>query len=348
MKVALITDQHFGARGDSQQCLNYYQNFYDNIFFPKLEEHNIDFVMILGDTFDRRKFINFNTLARAKSMFFDKLQEKNIKVAMIAGNHDTYYKNTNEVNSPDLLLVEYNNITIIDKPMTITHGATYICMLPWICADNYEVSMKEIEETPAEICMGHLEIAGFTMYRGHESTEGMDVGKFAKFSKVFSGHYHTKSSKGNIHYLGNPYELTWQDYNDPRGFHIFDLLTEELEFVYNPYTMFERYEYDDTQQLMNDFERFTDKYVKIIVVNKTDLYKFDQFVNNVYKNNPQDVKIVEDFSEFADGEVDENINLEDTSSVLMNYIESLDTDLDKEKIKRFMKSLHTEALNIIV
>lgn len=344
MKIAVITDQHFGARGDSGQCLDYYQKFYDGTFFPALTEKKVEAVYILGDTFDRRKYVNFNTLARAKKMFFDRLEEMNMPIVMIAGNHDTYYKNTNEVNSPDLLLVEYSNITIIDTPTTIIDGV-YVCMLPWICADNYHASLEEIKNTKAEICMGHLEIAGFTMYRGHESQDGLDPSIFNKFDTVFSGHYHHKSSKGNIHYLGNPYELTWQDYNDPRGFHIFDLQTRDLEFIQNPHTMFERYEYDDTQTVINDFSRFTDKYVKIIVVNKTDLYKFDLFINSLYQSNPQDVKIVEDFSEFTDGEVDENINLEDTSSVLMDYIDSLETDNDKEKIKKFMKSLYMEALN---
>ena len=141
--------------------------------------------------------------------------------------------------------------------------------------------------------------------------------------------------------------MTWQDYNDPRGFHIFDLETRKLDFIQNPYSLFERFEYDDSVFDPDgvDTNAFADKYVKIIVVNKTDLYKFDKFINRVYQRNPLDVKIVEDFSEFTEGEVDENINLEDTSSVLSNYIDSLETEVDKEKIKSFMKTLYTEALN---
>ena len=347
MRIAIITDQHFGARGDSTQCLDYYEKFYNNVFFPKLEENDIGTVYILGDTFDRRKYVNFNTLARAKKMFFDKLDERDIRVVMIAGNHDTYYKNTNDVNSPDLLLCEYTNIAIIDRPTTVTEDGTDICMLPWICADNYEDTMNTISSTKAEVCMGHLEIAGFQMYRGAESHDGMDRSTFKKFSKVFSGHYHHKSEDDNVFYLGNPYELTWQDYNDPRGFHLFDLETYELEFIQNPYTMFYRYEYDDTNLnvLEFDYSVFTNNYVKIVVVNKTNLYSFDMFINNVYKNNPLDVKIIEDFSEFNNGEVDETINLEDTSSVLTNYIDSINTDVDKDKVKTFMKTLYTEALN---
>lgn len=347
MKVAIITDQHFGARGDSVQCLDYYELFYKNVFFPKLEEQGIKHIIILGDTFDRRKFINFNTLARAKKMFFDTAYDNDIMITMIAGNHDTYYKNTNDVNSPELTLAEYINIIIITRPETVEVHGTPVCFLPWICADNYADSMNEIKNTRAEICMGHLEIAGFAMYRGAESHDGLSKDAFSKFDMVFSGHYHHKSDDGHIFYLGNPYELTWQDYNDPRGFHIFDLQTRKLEFIQNPYSLFERFEYDDSTYDPDgiDTSHFTDKYVKIIVVNKSDLYKFDKFINRVYQKNPLEVKIVEDFSEFTEGEVDENINLEDTSSVLSNYIDSLETEVDKEKIKVFMKALYTEAIN---
>ena len=347
MKVAIITDQHFGARNDSIQCLDYYQNFYDNIFFPKLEAQQIKHILILGDTFDRRKFINFNTLSRAKKMFFDKAYDNDIFITMIAGNHDTYYKNTNDVNSPELTLAEYINTVIITRPETVEVHGVPVCFLPWICSDNYVDSMNEIKNTRAEICMGHLEIAGFAMYRGAESHEGLSKDIFNKFDLVFSGHFHHKSDDGHIYYLGNPYELTWQDYKDPRGFHIFDLETRKLEFIKNTYSLFERFEYDDTIFDPDgvDTSFATDKYVKIVVVNKTDLYKFDKFINRIYQKNPLEVKIIEDFSEFTDGEVDESINLEDTSNVMSNYIDSLETEVDKEKIKNFMKALYTEALN---
>jgi DNA repair exonuclease SbcCD nuclease subunit len=349
MKVAIITDQHFGARNDSTQCLDYYEQFYKNVFFPKLKEEGITTILILGDTFDRRKYINFNSLARAKKMFFDVAYENDMMITMIAGNHDTYYKNTNDVNSPELTLAEYINIIIVTRPETVPIHGIPVCFLPWICADNYQDSMNEIKNTKAEICMGHLEIAGFAMYRGVESHDGLSKDAFGKFDMVFSGHYHHRSDDGHIYYLGNPYELTWQDYNDPRGFHLFDLQTRELEFIQNPYSLFERYEYDDTLNEEDPlFVNFKDKYVKVVVVNKTDYHKFDKFITNLYNANPLEVKIIEDFSEFTEGQVDDTINLEDTSSVLSNYIDSLETDVDKERIKSFMKSLYTEAINIEV
>jgi DNA repair exonuclease SbcCD nuclease subunit len=350
LKVAIITDQHFGARNDSTAFLDFYEKFYSETFFPCLDTNNIDTVLILGDTFDRRKYINFYSLDRAKKMFFDKLEERNITVYMIAGNHDTYFKNTNEVNSPDLLLAEYSNIRLIHKASDITIHDTPICFVPWICPDNYQESLETMNNSKADICMGHFEIAGFAMYRGMESHEGLSKELFNRFDLVFSGHYHHRSDDGHVYYLGNPYELTWQDYNDPRGFHLFDIDERSLEFIRNPHTMFSKIEYDDTTEdpSKSDYGYLNNKYVKIIVVNKNDFYKFDKFITKVYNANPAEVKIIEDFSEFNEGEIDSNINLEDTLDVLSTYVESVQTDLDKERVKTFMKSLYTEAVNLDV
>jgi len=350
MRVAIITDQHFGARNDSTAFLDFYERFYNDTFFSTLDSNNIESVLILGDTFDRRKYVNFYSLDRAKKMFFDKLEERGIKVFMIAGNHDTYFKNTNEVNSPELLLAEYTNIHLINNAQDILVHDTPICFVPWICPDNYEESIETINASKAEICMGHFEIAGFAMYRGMESHEGLSKDLFKRFDMVFSGHYHHRSDDGHIYYLGNPYELTWQDYNDPRGFHLFDLQTRQLEFIRNPNTMFERVEYDDSliDPSVADYTHLSNKYVKIVVVNKNDFYKFDKFITKVYNANPYEVKIIEDFSEFSEGEIDSDINLEDTLDVLSNYIDSVETDLDKDRVKTFMKSLYTEAINLEV
>jgi DNA repair exonuclease SbcCD nuclease subunit len=350
MKVAIITDQHFGARNDSIAFLDFYQNFYDNTFFPTIDSAGIDTVLILGDTFDRRKYVNFYSLQRAKEMFFDKLEERGITVYMLAGNHDTYYKNTNDVNSPDLLLTQYNNIEVIDSPKTINLNGFDVCMVPWICAENYEESIDVMKNTPATLCMGHFEIAGFAMYRGMESHEGLSKETFDKFDMVFSGHYHHRSNDNHIYYLGNPYELTWQDHNDPRGFHLFDLENRQLGFIQNPYTMFTRIEYNDKEVEPLDLTSLdlNGKYVKLIVVNKTDYYKFDKFTQLLYNKGCADIKIIEDLSEFQEGEINEDINLEDTVSVLSNFIDSIETDVDKEKVKSYMRGLYTEAINIEV
>ena len=354
MKVAIITDQHFGARGDAIHFLDYYEKFYRETFFRIIDENNINTVLILGDTFDRRKYINFHSLQRAKTMFFDELQKRDIVVYMLVGNHDTYYKNTNDVNSPNLLLSEYFNITVINTPQTIhldyANETSDICMMPWICADNYDQSLQEIKMTNATICMGHFEIQGFTMHRGAVCTDGLEPSIFDKFDLVFSGHYHHRSNNGSIHYLGNPYELTWMDYNDPRGFHLFDLSTRELEFIENPNRMFHRIVYDDKVESLQsitqkDLSIYSGKYVKVVVVNKTNPYMFDVFINNLYKVNPVDIAIAEDFTDIEESEEDIINETEDTTTILNKYVDNLTTDLNKDKLKVLLKELYVEALN---
>jgi DNA repair exonuclease SbcCD nuclease subunit len=351
MKVAIITDQHFGARNDSPIYLDFYQKFYDNIFFPSLDAAGINTVLILGDTFDRRKYVNFYALDRSKKMFFDKLRDKNIEVWMLAGNHDTYYKNTNEINSPDLLLADYTNIHVIDEPTTIDVGIK-VCMMPWICAENYEASMKELKDTSAQVCMGHFEISGFAMYKGMESHEGLSKDIFKKFDMVFSGHYHHRSDDGHIYYLGNPYELTWSDYNDPRGFHFFDINTRELEFVENPYRMFHKVHYNDQdktyEELMAvDFEQYRGTCIKVIVHAKTNPYWFDMFVEALEKSGIANIQVVDD---------NLNLNLEDDDSIidqaedvitiLNKYVDSIEMNVDKKDVYKLMSSLYNEAMSV--
>lgn len=353
MKVAIITDQHFGVRNDSPQFLDYYEKFYKDTFFPTLDNESISTVLVLGDTFDRRKYVNFNTLKRAKEMFFDELERRNIHVIMIVGNHDTFFKNTNDVNSVDLLLENYKNITIIENAKTVKIDGLEVCMLPWICAENYVDSINEIKNTKASICMGHLEIAGFAMYRGMHSDEGLERGLFDKFEYTFSGHYHHKHNFGNIYYLGNPYELTWQDYADPRGFHIFDFGTLDVPtFIQNPNSMFHKIMYDDKAESVidinaKDLSKYTDTHVKVVVVNKTNPYLFEKFVNRLYQINPADVTIAEDFSELTEELNSDTIDqADDTLSILNKYVDTIKEDhIDNSKLKNIFKELYVEALN---
>ena len=349
MKVAIITDQHFGARNDSLHFIEFYEKFYRDTFFPRLLKEKIDTVLILGDTFDRRKYVNFYSLQRAKQMFFDKLSEHKIDVHMLVGNHDTYYKNTNDVNSPDLLLEDYDNIKTISSPTTLNLGGQDILMMPWICAENYDESMRMIKESTAPICMGHFEIQGFQMYRGAPSHDGLDMSVFSKFDVVFSGHYHHKSKRGNIHYLGNPYELTWQDYDDDRGFHIFDTKSQKLTFVKNPNSIFKRISYDDkgvdTKTITEmDLTPYKGAYVKVLVVNKTNPYLFDLFVNNLHQIGPVDVTIAEDILELEDEDIDVD-QTEDTTTILNKYVDNLATDLNKDKLKTMLREMYVDALN---
>lgn len=350
MKIALITDTHFGARSDSLAFDNFFRKFYTDFFFPELERRGIKTIVHLGDVFDRRKYINYNTLRNCKEYFFKAAQDADIEVHMIPGNHDTYFKNTNDVNSPDLLLKEYTNVNVYPTVTELEFDKRKILFMPWICSDNYEQSMEAVKETDATACFGHFEFAGFQMYKGMPNEHGMDTNNFSKFDLVCSGHYHHRSSNGNILYLGNPYEITWSDYDDKRGFNIYDTKDNSIEFLANPFTIFHKIYYDDTtdagRDLIDgvDFTSIASGCVKVIVVRKTDFSYFDNFIEKLYRCNLTELKIIEDFSEFEDDAVgDVEVNLDDTMSLLGDYVDNVNTDLDKERLKTVLRTLYVEA-----
>ncbi len=181
MKVAIITDTHYGARKGSKHLHDHFEKFYDDIFFPTLQAEGINTVIHMGDAFDSRKSIDYQSLEWSKRVVFDRL--KNYDVRMIVGNHDCYYKNTNNVNSPELLLQTYNNIKTYSEVSEITLDKLKILFIPWINAENFENTVKSIKNTSSICAMGHLELNGFRAHRGHVMEDGMDCKLFEKFEK---------------------------------------------------------------------------------------------------------------------------------------------------------------------
>ena len=305
---------------------------------------------MLGDTFDRRKYTNHNTAHQSRKIYFDKLAPYSVHA--IVGNHDVAYKNTNEVNSLDLLLRDYDNIKVYHSPETITIDGTDIAMLPWVCSDNYRESMAFLAETPAQILFAHLEIAGFEMYRGVTNDHGFDPGLFKQFDIVCSGHFHHKSSRGNINYLGAPYEMTWSDFNDARGFHIFDTATRKLEYIENPYKMFAKVHYDDTVMTEADIDGFdasqyANAFVKVIVRQKTNPLLFDVFVSKIEAVGVMDLQVVEDhFNLNLETESEIAEDAEDTLTILRQVVEQVESSVPTKELDKFMTSLYTEALHL--
>lgn len=344
MTVCILGDTHFGVRSDSRAFSDYYRKFYDEVFFPRLIENNVTEIYQLGDLFDRRKYVNFLTLAECREYFFDKIKQLGMHLHVLIGNHDIFWKESLHVNSPSLLLKDYDCITLYQDPTTIKIDDLSVDIIPWICKENEEDIFKYIKKSKSSVCFGHFEISGFQMYKGIESHEGISSETFKRYDLVLSGHYHHRSSNGNIVYVGTPMEHTWADFEDPRGFHLFDPSTKELEFIENPYTIFKKVYYDDTKPIEVDGKSLVNTHVKVIVVNKTDYYKFDQFMESLYECNPIEVKIIEDLSEFeAQAAGAEEVNIEDTMSLLSQYVDNLDTISDKDRIKTLMKTLYVEA-----
>lgn len=347
MKVAIITDQHFGARKNSKQFHDYFLKFYNDVFFPKIIEEKITTVVDMGDTFDSRKGIDFAALAWAKDNYYDRLRDLGVTVHTVVGNHTAYYKNTNEINAVDLLLREYTNVKIYSEPTEAKLGELKVLFIPWINEENSERTFKTIKTTSCLCAMGHLELRGFPAYRGHTMEEGLDRQLFKKFKHVFSGHYHTRSTDGQIFYLGNPYEIYSNDIGDTRGFHIFDTEKMELEPVNNPYNMFEVIEYEDTNHQTFDTRSLDGKIVKLIVRKKTDLKKYEKFVDKLQSSNIVELKLVETLVESKLELEDFDPETEDTVSILSKYVEESDAAINKQEIKRLIHRVYKEACELV-
>jgi DNA repair exonuclease SbcCD nuclease subunit len=344
MRIALINDTHYGARKGSKLFHDYFELFYKNVFFPTLEQYGIDTIIHMGDAFDSRKSIDYQSLEWAKRVVFEPL--KNYQVHMIVGNHDSYYKNTNNTNSPQLLLKDYPNIRTYSSPTEIKVGNLDLLLLPWICMENEEQSLKMIKKTKAKVAMGHLEFQGFRVNRQIIMEHGLEANLFTNFKKVFSGHYHTRSDNGTVFYTGNPYEIYWTDVNDTRGFTIFDTETLEHTYINNPYKMFYNIYYEDTNYQTFDTREYENKIVKIVVRKKSDTKKFEKFVDKLYSSNIAELKIIENF-DIQEPQEFEAFESEDTISILNRYIEEAEISLDKSVIQKMMQEIYQEACELV-
>lgn len=347
--VAMITDTHFGVKNDDPNFIEHQVKFYDEVFFPDLIKRDIKTILHLGDIFDRRKYTNHQTLLAFKQSFFDKLVDHGIHMVLILGNHDVYYKSTNEVNSPELFLSQYrDNITVINHPSIINIGGVNLGMLPWINAKNYEDSLDFMANCGCEILCGHFEINGFAMHRGGTlSKGGLKAEIFDPFEIVFSGHFHEPSSDGRITYLGAPYEYTWADFGCDRGHYIFDPKSHDLEYVKNPDRMYYRITYDELFSPDDyDVDQLEGKIVRVIVADKVDNDRFEQFVEEVQNAGPSNFEIIDNVSYHVDEENldQEALKSEDTLAIVKSYVNESDIALDKDKINTMFKSLFMEAV----
>jgi DNA repair exonuclease SbcCD nuclease subunit len=353
-RICILGDTHIGCRNDHIAFHDYAEKFYKNVFFPYLKDHKIKMVIQTGDLFDRRKFINFNTLHRSKEYFFSEFSKvfEPIRLWTYIGNHDSYYRNSLKVNSSKLLVGSGPApIEVVEYPRSITIGNLEVDIIPWICEDNRKQIEEFIQKSESRVCFGHFEIKGFEMDRGNICHDGIDREYLNKYEMVISGHFHHPSTDGHIFYVGAPMQFTWSDYGDRRGFHIFDTESLDLEFIENPYKMFHKITYNDEVETLEsvsekDFGEITTTMVKVVVVKKDNPVLFDHFMDGVYKAQPLDVTIVEDFTDYnlvTEGEIVDQAAT--TTDILDNYVDSIEIGLDKNKMKSILREVYTLALD---
>lgn len=378
-KYCVVTDTHAGARSDSLLFDDFFFEFWEKVFFPYLEKNNITNVIHMGDLVDRRKFINLAVADSWHKRFFQKLQSMGVKLHVIIGNHDVYYRNTNDVNCMNQIFWGYDNVKVYTEAQDVflseENPTRPYAFIPWINSGNQQQTLEYVSNTQATIAFGHLEINGFEMDVGNVCDSGLPRSVFQKFDSVYTGHFHHKSDDGKIFYLGNTYQITWADYGEKRGFHVFDTESCTMDFIPNPFEMFFKLTYDDTnsdfirrfiQKFSSDSKKknpLKNRYVKIIVVNKNDPHLYDDFMDTIQRvGEPFELTTAEDFSapiiddEYANSEENDTKELMeygmDTMTVLNRYVDNLSSNnslpqnIDATRSKNILRELYVEAVNL--
>jgi DNA repair exonuclease SbcCD nuclease subunit len=350
VKIALINDTHFGARGDSQLFLDYFMKFFDDVFFPYIKENNIKTVIHAGDLMDRRKFVNFNILNQVRTRFMDKLKDEGVELHCILGNHDVYYRNTNSINSIKELFG--NDLNLYEEPAVVNFDGLDIALLPWVNKENNDEALNFIKTAAAPILIGHLELEGYKVMPGVKfktvSGNGMNPKIFSRYEQVFTGHFHHRQQSGNIYYFGTQYQITFSDLHETKGFHVYDTDTREIEFIENPYKMFHSLLYNDKDGPVevNKLDYLKDSYVKLFVEHKEHPYSFDRYMDKLYDAGVAKITVVEELNN-SDWTKEEIVDLgQDTVTLINNEIDIMDEVKDKEKMKRLVKDLYMESLSL--
>jgi len=351
-KICLLGDLHIGARKSSQNFMNLQERFF-SFLFSELEARDIDTIIQLGDVFDSHATVNLVSLNFFKKKFADELVKRKITMVALVGNHDIAFKKTLSVNAIDQTLRSYKpSILAVSKPTQIKIKESEILFVPWICEENENQVASAVELTSAKYCVGHFEFKDFYMYKGLKNENGRDASQYSKFDHVFSGHYHHRNQHGNITYTGTPYELTWSDVNDPKGFTVLDLDSGIAEFVESPHTMFKKVyaaSESDVDDLLQD-KSFENHYVKLYVSCETiDKKISEKLKTHIESCGCYDLEVIdvrETILTDAGEELDlETVELKDSKSILDLHIEKLETNVDKVPLKQLMYSLYTEAID---
>lgn len=343
-RIAIVADLHFGARNDDEIFVRNHIKFLDELLFPKLKELNIKHLINLGDTWDKRKIHNIKTYNTFKEKFFKRLVDENITAYFLIGNHDTYYKNTNAINS----ISEFHNppfINVINEFEDITIDNITFGMMSWINNENIGRAKEfALTKSTASIMCGHFETIGFEVLKGIKAEHGIPKEWFERFNRVWSGHFHIPSKQGNFEYLGNCYELTWSDYNTRKGFHIYDTDTDELTFINNPHTMFDTLHYTNDDV---DISRYQDKIVRVYVEGFTE--QNTSHLNSLISS-LQEIAYKVDVIDTTVMSVDENVVIEQGESQdLLTTITSITnnielTGMDNKVLTQLITDLYSEAL----
>ena len=351
MKIAFVSDIHFGVRKNSDILLDGCMSFFRKQFIPYCVENEIKTIIIPGDVFDNRVSLNVKTVDSVRLLFEDFIELFD-NIYVIAGNHDLYYNTTTEVNSISFLHdMSKTKIHIIDSPCVKNIGDVDMMLVPWIV--NEKKFKEFIIEESADVVVGHFDLYGFKMNGvAGLSQHGFDTSIFSKFKKIITGHYHTRSERkiGDTEfiYVGTPYQMNRGDINDNRGFMVLDTLTLNHIFIDNEISpKFVKLEFPTKFKCKQIKNNFIDIYVKCENNNYNEKL-LDKYITAVTECDPAFKPFIFFVTSDADGiEFDVSIeNIGNISKLMVDYIDNIEIENKPEIIKK-MLSLYedTKSLN---
>jgi DNA repair exonuclease SbcCD nuclease subunit len=344
MKIALLADTHFGIHKGHPAFADNMSSFLRQIFFPYLRSHGIINIIHLGDLVDSRRGISFQTLNRITTDFIHPIIDNHLGCYILAGNHDAPYKNSLECNAVREILRGYvSNFQIIDGPSvdSVFGKAAYdksFIMMPWICEDNKESACDLLKETRLRVVFGHFQLNGYAMHAGRTCEEGEDDAKLQDFDLVVSGHFHERSRKGVVQYLGAPCEYTWADAGCKRGFGVLDTDTLTIEYIENPFTMFTTLVYDNGLQDVSPCDtvfptsNVFNKMVRVVVKSKMNQLDFDRAIKEIEDSGPLSLKIIDSSIDMMvdDIDIDESYD-ENPTKIFGDFLGSMQNSVGMKK-----------------
>lgn len=348
-KAVILTDTHCGVRGDHIAFHDNMKLFYDTVMFPYIETNKIKKFIHGGDLLDKQQYTKTYSAMRLRTDLLEPLDDLQIECHWIVGNHDTPYKNSVEINvQREFITSGYKYMTPVWCPTYLPYGKG-VLLLPWICKDNYDLTIKALNQyDKIKYIVGHLQLTGFAMHKGHIITEGYDRSLFMKFDKVLSGHYHERSQQDNIYYIGAAGEYDWADYDSDRGFVVFDFDTGELEYINNPYKMFHKIEFDGNMKNI-DFDQYANKIVRVYVKDNPSQLKITNFLEKLHGVNPVDVQVADEEFQLDTGEeisTEVTVEVESTVKMIERTVDNIDVEVNKPALKNLLVELYNNALKL--
>jgi len=244
-RVWFITDTHLGIRNSSNEWQSIIKDYFFEWFFPLVRKNYKpgDVLIHCGDFYDSRQSINLKVLNLGVEVVEEMANIFKDGVYFIVGNHDIFGKNTNSVNS--LKSIKWiPGITILEEPHTLVLGDKKFFMMPWR-KDHKEEGETLDNADPHDFLCCHADIRGLSFNRYVKVETGMEINKFSKFARVYSGHIHYAQELGNIKMLGSPYELTRSDMGNPKGITMLNLEDSKETFFLNDFSpRFKKYFFD--------------------------------------------------------------------------------------------------------